>query len=214
MLTFIFSVFTMTEYNKSSGSFLSSAVVTAYMYWLLFSAMMSNPDTECNAYSSSNDVLQIVLGLILGAASITYAGYSLANSGSLWGNTEEEEKAESLAPPADVETGDKDAAAKAEAAEHAKDIKREQAEANSLENRVAEVAEDKRNSKFHFFMATTAMYMAMLLTSWGSNMKTVDIQKAELNEMSMWIKIVTQWMTGLLYMWVLVAPSVLANREF
>jgi hypothetical protein len=219
MFTFAFSVFSITEFNKSGASFLSSAVVSIYMYYLLFSAMMSNPDLACNPYHSSGEAAQLTIGLIISAASITYAGYSLANSGSLWGPTEDEaEHTESLSPTGDVETGDKDkdAAAKAEAADHAKDKKEDDKAASDQEKRIASVAEDKRNSKFHFFMAITAMYMAMLLTSWGSHAGSLDGKDptSDLNEESLWIKIVTQWVTGLLYTWVIVAPSVMTNREF
>jgi hypothetical protein len=210
MFTFAFSVASITGYHKSNVSFLSSAVVSVYMYYLLFSAMMSNPDLACNPYHTSGEAVQISLGLLISAASITYAGYSLANSGSLWGPAEEEEHAESLAP-ADVEAGDKETA-KADA----KDKKADEKEVTDQEKRVASVAEEKRNAKFHFFMAITAMYMAMLLTSWGSHQSSIDGKDPvnDLNEESMWIKIVTQWVTGLLYVWVIIAPSVMSNREF
>jgi hypothetical protein len=217
MFTFTFSVISMTEYNKSNASFLSSAVVSIYMYYLLFSSMMSNPDLACNPYHQSGEAAQIGIGLVISAASITYAGYSLATAGSLWGPTEDDansDHSESLASP-DVETGDKaaDAAAKADAA---KDKKADDKEASDHEKRVASIAEDKRNAKFHFFMSITAMYMAMLLTSWGSHQSSLDGKDPtnDLNDESMWIKIVTQWVTGLLYCWVIAAPSVMKDREF
>jgi len=215
MFTFVFSVFTMTEANQSQGSFLSSAIVCIYMYYLLFTSMMSDPNLSCNPFNSSNDIIQIVLGLLLSAMSISYAGYSMATSGSLWGPTEEGDNAESLSPPADVESGDKekDAAAKAEAAQAAKDKKADDKEASASEQRVADVMEDKRNAKFHFFMAATAMYMAMLLTSWGS-LESGDANDGDLNKTSMWIKIVTQWICGLLYSWSLLAPTLFPDREF
>jgi len=84
-----------------------------------------------------------------------------------------------------------------------------------------EFAQAPRTRRFHLVMACAAMYMAMLLTTWGS---TQDVSAREqgshskvaydLNKASMWIKISTQWATILLYTWTLVAPLVLKNRDF
>ena len=52
----------------------------------------------------------------------------------------------------------------------------------------------------------------MLLTGWG-----LGAEQAELMDVgwpSVWMKLVTQWATGLLYAWVLLAPTMLADREF
>lgn len=58
----------------------------------------------------------------------------------------------------------------------------------------------KRNLKFHVVMAVASMYVAMLITNWGSQTASSD-QAYDLGEESMWIKIVSQWVTFLLYAW-------------
>jgi hypothetical protein len=66
------------------------------------------------------------------------------------------------------------------------------------------LAQSKRGVKFHFVMAASAMYMAMLLTSWGSFQEVEESETGipspvayDLNVESMWIKIVTQWYSHL-----------------
>jgi len=66
-------------------------------------------------------------------------------------------------------------------------------------------------------MTAAAMYMAMLLTNWGSLQQVENPGSSisyDLSVESMWVKIVTEWLTGLLYIWSLIAPYVLTNREF
>jgi len=75
---------------------------------------------------------------------------------------------------------------------------------------------------FHFVMMLGAIYLAMLLTDWGSSpdpsassgsdaaVTTTSTQ----GKTSMWVKIVTQWLANLLYIWTLVAPRLCPNREW
>lgn len=60
---------------------------------------------------------------------------------------------------------------------------------------------------FHMVMATGSVYMSMLLTNWG----TVSGHKSAAQ---MWVSIVSQWVSMLLYVWTLVAPRFCPNREF
>jgi hypothetical protein len=72
-------------------------------------------------------------------------------------------------------------------------------------------------SRFHFIMAAAAMYMAMILTNW-SNFKVGvegdEFQTSDFGEEAMWIKIVSQWITSLLYIWWLLAPLICKDRDF
>lgn len=60
---------------------------------------------------------------------------------------------------------------------------------------------------FHLVMATGSVYMSMLLTNWG----TVSGHKSEAH---MWVAIVSQWISMVIYVWSLVAPRCCPNREF
>jgi hypothetical protein len=67
-------------------------------------------------------------------------------------------------------------------------------------------------SFFHLIFALASTYIAMLLTGWGrggDERNLLDIGWA-----SVTMKLLTLWFTGLLYIWVLIAPAVVQDREF
>ena len=60
----------------------------------------------------------------------------------------------------------------------------------------------------------------MLLTNWGAQ-EGGDAEDEDEGDFvssrgkaSMWVKIVSAWLTALLYVWTLVAPRVMSSREF
>jgi len=71
-------------------------------------------------------------------------------------------------------------------------------------------------SLFHLAFALGAMYVAMLLTSW----QVIDVDKndktgfADTGTVSTWVKVVSSWLTILLYVWTVVAPIMLPNRDW
>ena len=60
---------------------------------------------------------------------------------------------------------------------------------------------------FHASMATGSVYMSMLLTNWGT---VAGKQSAA----QMWVSIISQWISMLLYGWTLIAPRCCPDREF
>ena len=89
---------------------------------------------------------------------------------------------------------------------------------------------DSRLWFFHVVMAAGALYMAMLLTNWGtgsfqpqSNVtapspsggkSVVKFHSNSTGTAQMWVKIVSEWLAIILYTWTLVAPRVCPGREF
>ena len=66
--------------------------------------------------------------------------------------------------------------------------------------------------KWHFFMSLATLYLCMILSNWESNR---DIAKTPLgNDFAFWVKAITSFVTSLLYLWTMVAPSVLTQRNF
>ena len=89
-------------------------------------------------------------------------------------------------------------------------------EPDEAENAKHDLAHSTRNARFHFVMAAAAMYMAMILTNWSNYKVGVEEsqQTSDFGLESMWIKVVSQWVTVLLYIWWLLAPIICSNREF
>ncbi|KAH7484475.1 Serine incorporator 3 [Phytophthora ramorum] len=61
--------------------------------------------------------------------------------------------------------------------------------------------------QFYSMMCLAGLYMAMVLTDW-------DSANGSFNNVSMWVKIVAQWVTILLFSWTLIAPKLFPDRDF
>lgn len=60
---------------------------------------------------------------------------------------------------------------------------------------------------FHLMMASGSIYMSMLLTNWGTH-------SGEKSNAQMWVSIISQWISIIVYAWTLIAPSCLPDRDF
>jgi len=74
-------------------------------------------------------------------------------------------------------------------------------------------------SYFHFTFFLAALYLTMLLTNWLLPTSSEDANKnttisVDQGEVSVWVKIVSSWLTCLLYMWTIIAPIIFPEREF
>lgn len=68
---------------------------------------------------------------------------------------------------------------------------------------------------FHLTMCLAGMYLAMLLTNWGSAEGSGEpSSNPEASKTSMWVRIASQFAINLLYGWILVAGFCFPNREF
>lgn len=68
-------------------------------------------------------------------------------------------------------------------------------------------------SFFHFMFALASLYVMMTLTNWYDPATPKDNLAAS-NQASMWVKIISSWLCIILYLWSLIAPIVLKDREF
>jgi len=73
-------------------------------------------------------------------------------------------------------------------------------------------------SYFHFTFFLASLYLTMVLTNWaipekadGNEKQSIEIDQGMV---SVWVKVVSSWITIVLYVWTLVAPFVLPGREF
>lgn len=67
-------------------------------------------------------------------------------------------------------------------------------------------------SFFHIMFAMASLYVMMTLTSW--NKPTASVAENFDNASSMWIKIISSWLCSGLYIWTLVAPILMPDRDF
>mmetsp|Transcript_11559 Transcript_11559/g.32452 ORF Transcript_11559/g.32452 Transcript_11559/m.32452 type:complete len:442 (+) Transcript_11559:283-1608(+) len=71
---------------------------------------------------------------------------------------------------------------------------------------------------FHGVFALGALYLAMLMTSWatvsGSDAGAENTLSVDQGQAAMWVKICTSWVILGLYLWTVVAPVLLPNRQW
>ncbi|EPY74192.1 serine incorporator 3 precursor [Camelus ferus] len=67
-------------------------------------------------------------------------------------------------------------------------------------------------SMFHLMLCLASLYIMMTLTNWYS--PDANFQSMTNKWPAVWVKISSSWVCLLLYLWTLVAPLVLTNRDF
>merc|ERR1719204_1273284 len=70
----------------------------------------------------------------------------------------------------------------------------------------------KMNRFFHFTMTMGSFYITMIMTNWGDDGTGDDKWYGE--PANTWLIATGQWITMLLYLWVLLAPRIFPDREF
>lgn len=199
------------EVNPRSG-LLQSSLLSVYVLYLTWSAMTNNPDTSCNP--SISDMLNMthfihsnttappdtslvtvdyksVIALVIFMVCVLYS--SIRNSshsqlGKLGMSPSDSERAL-------IESGD----------DGVVEMGRGGSVYDDEGDRVA-----YSYSLFHLMFLLASLYVMMTLTHWYSPSEGM----LSANKPSLWVKIVSSWLCVILYVWTLVAPLVLHDRDF
>ena len=219
---------------EGNGGVLPAAVLSLYMTWLAYSGLESDP-SSCNSISSQ-DTLHLILGLVIGALSLVYAAWNVSTNNTLFGGEAEIPDNEAAAP-ADVEMAkpspappardsatngnqlvvDKSAALAGPTSASVSPLSASPSSALSIDDSARHLA--RRNLRVHVLMCFASAYTAMLLTNWGSSQQASDTDGAsqqayDQGTESLFIKFASQWLTFFTFVWALIAPKVLTDREF
>jgi len=199
--------------KTKNGSLFPSAVISLYATFLAYSALSSEPrDYVCNGLENTEQTSKAteIVGMVVTLLSVVYSAYR-AGSASAIMSTEAQREENTAENPlvADEERGEdksKDDGSDAGSAPGSMDMEREG------QSQVRSGAPAYNYSFFHLIFALASMYVAMLMTGWG----TTDLRNHEVDVgwESMWVKLASQWFVILLYAWSLVAPMILTDREF
>lgn len=199
------------DLNPRSG-LLQSSIISAYIMYLTWSAMSNNPDRACNpnietifvpqngtGTSTATDYVkannfdwQSLLALLMWILAVLYSSIR-TSSNSQVGKLTLSERTVLQSDSGASDSGDEE-----KGKQHVWDNE-EEAVAYSY-------------SFFHFMLALASLYVMMTLTNWYS--PSSDFKSLNANMPSVWVKIVSSWVCVALYVWTLVAPMVLRNREF
>jgi len=71
---------------------------------------------------------------------------------------------------------------------------------------------DYSYSFFHFVYALASLYAMMTLTNWYQPSQTLAF--FNMSSPAYWIKIISSWFCLSLFLWIILAPFLLQNRDF
>ena len=197
-------------FNKSeTGSFLTSACMTIYATYLCGAAVSKNPDAECNPHLGDESILSLVIGLLFAFVSLLWAGWSYTADSRLGGGDDSEAEGEdgehqTEKPVGGLVIGSGDA-----------DDSPPNSETALVESKSGEVSSSFGNTwKLNAVMMIVCCWISMALTGWGSIENRGSISNPDAGKVSMWLLIASQWLALLLYLWTLLAPTLMPGRDF
>ncbi|XP_076456941.1 putative serine incorporator isoform X2 [Babylonia areolata] len=200
------------EAQPRSG-LLQASIISAYVMYLTWSAMSNNPDRTCNPtlsqifdpshnhttstkadgdFATTRFDAQSIIALIIWLLAILYSSIRTSTNSQV-GKLTMSEKTILQTDTGSSEGGDEE--------------KGGQKVWDNEEDTVA-----YSYFFFHFMLCLASLYIMMTLTNWFS--PSSDFRTLNANMASVWVKIGSAWMCILLYLWTLVAPICLPNRDF
>ncbi|XP_034173796.1 serine incorporator TMS1 isoform X6 [Osmia lignaria lignaria] len=197
----IISILPIVQEHYPRSGLLQSSIVSLYVVYLTWSGISNSPDLKCNpgfleliSGNARNRVAfdkESIIGLIIWFSCVLYSSLRTASKSSKITMSENvlvrDNGAEGRNP--DSEAGN---------------------EAKVWDNEEESVAYNW--SFFHLMFALATLYVMMTLTNWYQ--PNSDLDTFNSNTASMWVKIISSWMCLGLYVWSLIAPAVLPNRDF
>lgn len=197
VLSLIMTVFALhprvQEAQPSSG-LLQAGAMTLYTTYLVWSAV-SNVDEPCGT-GVKPDTAATIVGALLTFLAVAYSSIRTSSSSQLgrlgMANEDESQSLILQNSGADVEGGER------------------QGRRDDEEDGV-----NYNWSFFHLTFMMAAFYLMMVITDWA-NIRDGHTANSKVGNglASVWIQLASSWVVGLLYIWTLIAPICLPNRDF
>ncbi|XP_046640381.1 probable serine incorporator [Daphnia pulicaria] len=197
------------EHQPRSG-LLQSSIVSLYTLYLTWSAMSNNPDPACKPNFSEiingqtgpsteegNPTFdaESIVGLVIWFCCVLYSSIRTASNG----------QTERLIGSDKVLAKDDNGSSGS-----GNDVHEIESGGNVWDNEADGVAYSW--SFFHLMFALATLYVMMTITNWYK--PTSDLSTLSSNEASVWVKMISSWLCLGLYLWSLIAPSLLPDRDF
>ncbi|KDP40096.1 hypothetical protein JCGZ_02094 [Jatropha curcas] len=191
ILAFVFAIIAL--HPTVNGSLLPASVISVYCAYVCYTGLSSEPlDYACNGLHKSTKAVStstLVLGVLTTVLSVLYSAVRAGSSTTF------------LSPPSSPKASDAKKPLLEEQLEEGKEKKEKEAKPVSYSY-----------TFFHLIFALASMYSAMLLSGWTNSSENSDL--IDVGWISVWVRICTEWVTAGLYVWTLVAPVILPDREF
>jgi len=194
--------------GRPSSGLLQSAVVMVYATYLVYSAINSSPDIVCNPlnFSDGTKAFSLILGAVFTIVSVVYSTIRTASASSDLLGTPESSSSDIEKTPLVTSTTADGSVVVVDGSDSP--IEDDEVDGTSY-----------NYTHFHLSFCLGAMYICMLLTNWvtiGGHVDdhSVDTIQVDRGMPSVWIKIVSGWITTLLYAWTLAGPVILPDRDW
>ncbi|XP_072499285.1 serine incorporator 1 isoform X2 [Notamacropus eugenii] len=208
----VMSILPKIQESQPRSGLLQSSVITIYTMYLTWSAMTNEPDRQCNpsllsiiGYNVTTSIpkqgdsvqwwdAQGIVGLMLFLCCVLYSSIRSSNNSQV----------NKLTLTSDESTLIEDGVARHDGSlDDGDDVHR------AIDNERDGVTYSY--SFFHFMLFLASLYIMMTLTNWYSYEPSREMTS---KWTSVWVKISSSWIGIVLYVWTLVAPLVLTNRDF
>ncbi|CAH1403319.1 unnamed protein product [Nezara viridula] len=192
------SILPSVQDAQPRSGLLQSSIVTLYAIYLTWSALANSPDDNCNpglllmGKNKVNFDTESIVGLLIWMGCVLYSSLRTASKSSKITMSEHVLVKDTGAENDGGETGESGGDGKV------------------WDNEADGVAYSW--SFFHVMFAFATLYVMMTLTNWY--MPNSSLETLNSNSASMWVKMCSTWVCLGLYMWTLVAPIALPDRQF
>ena len=186
------------------GSILCSGLIFAYQAFICYMSLTSFPDDVCNPNVIQGDGLMLLVSCLVAGITCGYFAYR-GGSQAIGGNAM---KGGASKAPA-IELTSMGASPVPTTAAH--DQVTVQVEGGSSSGEIP--VESQGFFAYHLTMFLICNYMAMLFTDWGVP-GGVATTLYSVGYVAAWLQMSTNWLCGLLYLWTLIAPTLLPDRDF
>jgi len=210
LVTLAFSVMSVMEYFPN-GSLFPASAISAYCGYLVFSALMSEPkDYGCNGMSDKDAAkgTSVFFGLCITLIAVVYSAIRAGSNTGTFRLTRSESDGEDTYLMASEEGHLTSAGVDGKST-----APKDQTVSRQDERAIDDFKPVPYNySFFHLIFSLASLYVAMLLTAWGTD----DNESVEIGVSwtSVWVKMGSQIFTALIYIWTLVAPILFPDRDF
>ncbi|KAM6946882.1 serine incorporator 1 [Lycodopsis pacificus] len=226
----VVSVLHKVQESQTRSGLLQSSIITLYTMYLTWSAMTNEPDQECNPsllrifqqiavptpapLEIENQTAVVIIGTEEPVLTTPYlqwwdaqsiVGLSIFVLCILYSSI----RSSSTSQVNKLTMASKDSAILAEGGS-SPDLSEESTGPRRVEDNEREMVQYSY-SFFHFMLFLASLYIMMTLTNWYSPDADYTITS---KWPAVWVKITSSWLCLALYMWTLVAPMILTNRDF
>jgi serine incorporator 1/3 len=185
--------------------FLTSLYIFSFTTYLTWSALHSQPREEEQAITTINQhkfsIVDICVGLFYLFLALAFTGFYVKNKS----NQIRDDKIKIEINPLIIESDNSNL-----------DSDRELMNRNNGDIQVKEELDlSPSYYYFHLFMILMSVYYCMLLTNWNViDAEAQDFKLLGHSWVAFWVKFVASIITGILYIWVMIAPVLFPDRDF